>query len=58
MHDNTTFTIPIIPVDPACVAIPTGGRNGPTEDFFYVSEEELQRMITAMRFPQLNSPDE
>ena len=56
MHDDL-FTIPIIPVDLACIAIPTNGRNGPASDFFYVSEEDLQRMISAMRFPQLNSPE-
>jgi hypothetical protein len=57
MHDNL-FTIPIIPVDPACIAIPMNGRNGPANDFFYVSEQELQRMISDMHFPQLNSPDQ
>ena len=42
MLTNNTFHIPLIPVDPACVAIPISGRNQPAADFYYVSEEDLE----------------
>ena len=37
--DHNPLSIPLIPVDPACIAIPMDGRNGPAL-FFYVYEDD------------------
>lgn len=44
MHDNL-FTIPIIPVDPACIAMPMSG----TQHYVYVFEDELFDTVALVR---------
>ena len=57
--DNATtddlFRIPRIPIDPACIAIPCDGRNGPVGDYAYAFENELGGLIAGLHIPGLNS---
>ena len=56
------FHIPRIPVDPACIAIPCEGRNGPVDDhgsYTYVYELEARMagiyVDVGLLMPHLNS---
>ena len=59
MTTDDIFHIPRIPVDPACIAIPCSGRNGPADDhgsYTYVYELEA-RMAGIFIMPHLNSTE-
>ena len=45
MRHDDSFALPIIPIDPACIAIPVDGRNGPALYAFVYEDESVSVMI-------------